>query len=310
MLSHSVCFALSPSACLAFAVLRVASTLGLILVAHGTMSAVEATSLQPPPILVPDSLPATNQSADEALITESGVLPAPSIGSSPDSRTNGTFELTIGSDGSRDSLSNAVRLLLMITVLSVAPGFLMMMTSFTRIIIVLGFVRRAIGTQTLPPNQVLLGLSLFLTFFIMAPTFQELQQEVVTPYFAESINDGEALDRAESIMKQFMARHTRSADLALFVRISGDERPQTIDDVSFWTLVPAFITSELKTAFQMGFIIFLPFVIIDVVISGVLMALGMMMLPPVMISLPFKILLFVLVDGWVLLIQSLVASYR
>ena len=203
-----------------------------------------------------------------------------------------------------------MRLLLIITILSVAPGFLMMMTSFTRIIIVLGFVRRAIGTQTLPPNQVMLGLALFLTFFIMAPTFQDLNQEVITPYFAEEIDDGVALDRAESVMKEFMGRHTRSSDLALFVRIAGDERPESLDDVSFWTLVPAFVTSELKTAFQMGFIIFLPFVIIDVVISGVLMALGMMMLPPVMISMPFKILLFVLVDGWALLIQSLVASYR
>lgn len=243
------------------------------------------------------------------IITSEGVTTAD--GQDPTGVTGnaGGFNLTIGSDGTRNSLSNAVRLLLIITVLSVAPGFLMMMTSFTRIIIVLGFVRRALGTQTLPPNQVIVGLSLFLTFFIMAPTFQDLNQEVVQPYMAEQISDDTAIERASLVMKEFMGRHTRSTDLALFVRIAGDERPQTLADVSFWTLVPAFITSELKTAFQMGFIIFLPFVVIDVVISGVLMALGMMMLPPVMISLPFKILLFILVDGWVLLIQSLVASY-
>ena len=269
------------------------------------------TAVEAPPLITPGGearAPIITAEPND-IITSAGVTTTSGEDPTGVSGNAGGFNLTIGSDGSRDSLSNAVRLLLIITVLSVAPGFLMMMTSFTRIIIVLGFVRRALGTQTLPPNQVMVGLSLFLTFFIMAPTFQELHQEVVQPYMAEQISDDAAIDRATSVMKGFMAKHTRSTDLALFVRIAGDERPRTIDDVSFWTLVPAFITSELKTAFQMGFIIFLPFVVIDVVISGVLMALGMMMLPPVMISLPFKILLFVLVDGWVLLIQSLVASY-
>ncbi|MDA3959435.1 MAG: flagellar type III secretion system pore protein FliP [Planctomycetota bacterium] len=221
----------------------------------------------------------------------------------------GGVSLTLGSEGADSGLSGPIKLLLLITILAVAPGFLMMMTSFTRIIIVLGFVRRAIGTQTLPPNQVILGLSLFLTLFVMAPTIETINQEAIAPFQAEQITEKQAIDRSLGAVRAFMAKHTRKTDLALFIKIAGEERPQTIDDVSFLTLIPAFITSELKTAFQMGFIIFLPFIVIDLVIAAVLMSLGMMMLPPVIISLPFKILLFVLVDGWALLVQSLVASY-
>lgn len=205
--------------------------------------------------------------------------------------------------------STVVRIFLLITILAVAPGALMMMTSFTRIIIVLGFLRRAIGTQTLPPNQVLLGLSLFLTLFIMAPTIKTVHKDAWEPLQRQEINEEVAMERTMGAMKSFMIKHTRKNDLALFIRLAKEERPKTIDDVSMLTLIPAFATSELKTAFQMGFVLFLPFVVIDLVISSVLMALGMMMLPPVMISLPFKILLFVLVDGWTLLIQGLAASY-
>lgn len=205
--------------------------------------------------------------------------------------------------------SNAIKILLLLTVLAVAPGFLMMVTSFTRIIIVLGFLRRAIGTQTLPPNQVLLGLALFMTLFVMAPTLKDINDKALQPYMAGALPEAQALDLALVEVRGFMAQQTRKSDLALFLRIAGEERPTSIDDVGFLTLVPAFITSELKTAFQMGFIIFLPFLVIDLVVAAVLMALGMMMLPPVMVSMPFKILLFVLVDGWVLLVQSLVASY-
>lgn len=221
----------------------------------------------------------------------------------------GGLQLTLGTGGEDEGLSGPIKLLLMITVLSVAPGFLMMMTSFTRIVIVLGFVRRAIGTQTLPPNQVILGLSLFLTLFVMAPTLERINTEAVQPYRAETITEGEAVDRSFAAVRDFMGRHTRKTDLALFIKIAGEDRPESIEDVSFLTLVPAFVTSELKTAFQMGFVLFLPFIIIDLVIAAVLMSLGMMMLPPVIVSLPFKILLFVLVDGWALLVQSLVASY-
>jgi flagellar biosynthetic protein FliP len=218
------------------------------------------------------------------------------------------LSLTVG--GQEQGLSTAVTLLLVITLLAVAPAFIMMMTCFTRVIIVLGFVRRALGTQTLPPNQVMVGLALFTSLFIMAPTIERLRTEAYEPYQRGELTTMPALDKAKGVMRDFMLKQTRKSDLALFIRLAKEERPKTPADVSFTTLVPAFITSELKTAFQMGFIIFLPFLVIDMVISAVLMALGMMMLPPVVVSLPFKILLFVLVDGWTLIVQGLVASYR
>ena len=221
----------------------------------------------------------------------------------------GQLKLTLDAGGGADGMSNAVSLLLIITVLAVAPAFLMMMTCFTRVIIVLGFVRRALGTQTLPPNQVVVGLALFLSLFIMAPTIKKIEAEAWTPLQKQEITQGQALSAATTAVKEFMLKHTRKNDLALFIRLAKEPRPQSAADVSFLTLVPAFITSELKTAFQMGFVIFLPFLVIDLVISAILMSLGMMMLPPVVISLPFKILLFVLVDGWTLIVQGLAASY-
>ena len=214
-----------------------------------------------------------------------------------------------GGNGGKGGFSSAVSVLLLITILAIAPAFLMMMTSLTRIIIVLGFLRRALGTQTLPPNQVMVGLALFLTLFIMGPTMQRINTDAVQPYLAEQVTQEAALEQAKGAVRDFMVKHTRKNDLALFIRLAKEERPRTAADVTFTTLVPAFITSELKTAFQMGFIIFLPFLVIDLVVSAVLMALGMMMLPPVVVSLPFKILIFVLVDGWTLLMQGLVASY-
>ena len=225
--------------------------------------------------------------------------------------TPGAPALTISlGGGANEELTTPVLLLLAITVLSVAPAFLMMMTSFTRVIIVLGFLRRALGTQTLPPNQVLAGLALFISLFIMAPTFNRINDTAVQPYLKKEVTQAVAFDRAKGALAEFMLKQTRKNDLALFIRLAGDERPATAADVRFTTLVPAFITSELRTSFQMGFIIFLPFLVIDLVVSAVLMALGMMMLPPVVVSLPFKILLFCLVDGWTLLVQSLVASYK
>lgn len=220
----------------------------------------------------------------------------------------GGVTVAVNGDGAKGG-GTAVSILLFITVLSVAPAFLMMMTSFTRVIIVLGFLRRALGTQTLPPNQVMVGLALFLTMFIMAPTLKRVNEEALQPYLKDQLGQEAAIDAAKVAVRDFMAKQTRKNDLALFIRLAGEERPRTIADVSFTTLVPAFVTSELKTSFQMGFIIFLPFLVIDLVVSAVLMALGMMMLPPVVVSLPFKILLFVLVDGWTLLMQGLVASY-
>ncbi|WP_261132848.1 flagellar type III secretion system pore protein FliP [Bacillus sp. Marseille-Q3570] len=208
-----------------------------------------------------------------------------------------------------ENVATTVRLLVLLTVLSLAPAFLVLMTSFTRIIIVLSFVRNGLATQQMPPNQVLIGLALFLTFFIMGPILSDVNEQAITPFMEGEISQDEAMDRASIPMKGFMAKHTRQKDLALFMNYTGEERPESVADIPLTTLVPAFAISELKTAFQMGFMIFVPFLVIDMVVASVLMAMGMMMLPPVMISLPFKILLFVLVDGWYLIVQSLLESY-
>ncbi|MBW3113858.1 MULTISPECIES: flagellar type III secretion system pore protein FliP [Bacillaceae] len=210
---------------------------------------------------------------------------------------------------SADNVSTSVKLLLLFTVLSLAPSILILMTSFTRIMIVLSFVRTSLATQQMPPNQVLIGLSLFLTFFIMAPTFQEVNDEALTPLFNEEINLEQAYDKASIPFKEFMSKQTRQKDLELFLEYSGAERPESVKDIPLTSLVPAFALSEIKTAFQIGFMIFIPFLVIDMVVASVLMSMGMMMLPPVMISLPFKILLFVLVDGWYLVIKSLLQSF-
>lgn len=207
------------------------------------------------------------------------------------------------------SVSTSVKLLLLLTIFSLAPGILILMTSFARIVIVLSFVRSALATQQMPPNQVLIGLALFLTFFIMAPTFSEVYEQGLQPLFDEEITLDEAYENASAPLKDFMAQHTRQKDLALFLNYTQAETPETVQDIPLTTLVPAFAISELKTAFQMGFMIFIPFLIIDMAVASVLMSMGMMMLPPVMISLPFKILLFVLVDGWYLITQSLLSGF-
>ncbi|GGC90268.1 flagellar biosynthetic protein FliP [Thalassobacillus devorans] len=215
----------------------------------------------------------------------------------------------IFSSSDPENVSTAVRLLLLLTVLSLAPGILILMTSFTRILIVLSFVRTSLATQQMPPNQVLIGIALFLTFFIMSPTLQEVNDQALQPLFNEEITLDEAYEEAAVPMKEFMAKHTRQKDLALFMNYAQMERPNTIHDIPMTTLVPAFAISELKTAFQMGFMIFVPFLVIDMAVASVLMSMGMMMLPPVMISLPFKILLFVLVDGWYLITHSLLEGF-
>jgi len=215
---------------------------------------------------------------------------------------NITFDL--GQTGS------AVQLLLLITLLSFIPAILIMMTSFTRIIVVLSFVRSALGTQQLPPTQVIIGLSLFLTFFVMMPTFSEINTNAIQPYLNNEISQQEAWDNAEKPLREFMFKQTREKDLELFVRLSSMPRPTTYGDIPTHVLIPAFVISELKTAFQMGFAIFIPFMIIDMIVASTLLSMGMMMLPPMMVSLPFKILLFVLVDGWYLLVESLVGSFR
>ncbi|WP_068672386.1 flagellar type III secretion system pore protein FliP [Oceanobacillus sp. Castelsardo] len=207
------------------------------------------------------------------------------------------------------NVATSVKLILLLTVLSLAPGILILMTCFTRIIIVLSFVRTSLATQQMPPNQVLIGLALFLTFFIMAPTFNNVYEDALEPLFDEKITLDEAYTRASTPLKEFMAKHTRQKDLALFLNYTNAERPESLEEIPLTTLVPAFAISELKTAFQMGFMIFIPFLIIDMAVASILMSMGMMMLPPVMISLPFKILLFVLVDGWYLITNSLLQSF-
>jgi flagellar biosynthetic protein FliP len=202
-----------------------------------------------------------------------------------------------------------VQVLVLLAVLSLAPAILVLMTSFTRIVIVLSFVRSAIGTQQVPPNQVLIGLALFLTLFSMAPTFEAVNRDALEPYLNGEVGQAEALEAAEGHMRDFMLRQTREKDIALFVQLSGAERPRTPEDLSLSVLVPAFALSELKTAFQMGVVVFLPFLVIDMVVASVLMSMGMMMLPPTIVALPFKLLLFVMVDGWHLTVQSLLASF-
>jgi len=206
--------------------------------------------------------------------------------------------------------SNAVQLLLLIGGISLVPALLFTVTGFTRILIVLGFIRSGLGTPTAPPNQVLVGIALFLTLFVMAPTFNAINKEAIQPLRAERISQETALKRAEGPMREFMFDQTRTKDIALFAKLAKLENPKTRKDIPTYVLIPAFTISELKTAFQIGFLIFLPFLVIDLVVSATLMSMGMVMLPPVFISLPFKILLFVLVDGWNLITQSLVQSFH
>jgi flagellar biosynthetic protein FliP len=205
--------------------------------------------------------------------------------------------------------SVSLQLLVLLTVLAVLPGILLTVTGFARILIVLGFLRTALGMPSIPPNQVLVGIAFFLSLFVMAPTLQEVRTEAVEPYLAHEIDEQQALERALEPIRTFMFEQTRDSDLALFVKLSG-ERPHTRADVSTLVLIPSFILSELQTAFQIGFLLFLPFLIIDMVVSSTLMSMGMMMLPPALVSLPFKILLFVLVDGWSLVVQGIVNSFH
>jgi flagellar biosynthetic protein FliP len=205
---------------------------------------------------------------------------------------------------------NAVEIFLIIAGISLVPALLFTVTGFTRILIVLGFIRSGLGTPTAPPNQVLVGISVFLTIFVMAPTFNAIKKDAIDPLSHHKISQAQAIQRGQEPLRQFMFKQTREKDLALFAKLAHLKQPKTRADIPTYTLIPAFIISELKTAFQIGFLIFLPFLVIDLVVSSTLMSMGMMMLPPAFISLPFKILLFVLVDGWNLVTQSLVQSFH
>jgi flagellar biosynthetic protein FliP len=220
-----------------------------------------------------------------------------------------TLNLGFKTVESPNDLVNSIKIVLILTVLTLAPAIMIMTTGFTRIIIVLSFLRQAMGLQQMPPNQLLIGLALFLTFFVMGPAFVEINTESLQPFLKGDITQDRALDSALKPLRRFMFNQTRDTDLSLFVRFAKIEKPKTRADVPTMVLVPAFIVSELKTSFLIGFVIFLPFLIIDMVTASVLMAMGMMMLPPVVVSMPLKVMLFIVVDGWSLLIGSMVKSF-
>ncbi len=234
--------------------------------------------------------------------------PTPPV--APTGPTGSTSGPTISINGVNGKPADAIVTLLRITLLSIAPALLIMMTSFTKVFVVLSMARNALGLQSIPPNQVIAGLSLFLSLFIMAPTITSIYTHAAQPYLAGHLDFGSAVQAAEAPLRSFMVGHTRQADIALITRAAGRANPANPASVPFLTLVPAFVISELRAAFIIGFVIYIPFLVIDLVVSAGLLSLGMMMLPPIMVSLPFKILLFVLVDGWGLIIQSLITSYK
>ncbi|MBZ4653525.1 MAG: flagellar type III secretion system pore protein FliP [Bacillota bacterium] len=225
-------------------------------------------------------------------------LPIPKIG------------IDVGTSEKPQDIALSLQILALLTILSLAPAILILMTAFTRIIVVFSFLRNALATQQMPPNQVLIGLALFLTFFVMAPVWNEVNQNALQPYLRGAITQEEALTKGMTPLRDFMVKQTREKDLALFVNLAKMNKPNSIQEVPTYVIIPAFAISELKTAFQIGFIIYIPFIVIDMVVSSTLMSMGMMMLPPMMISLPFKLLLFILVDGWNLVVQTLIMSFR
>jgi flagellar biosynthetic protein FliP len=239
------------------------------------------------------------------LISFFALIPAPDAGAQSIPKVS----VELGQSASPNDLSSTIQIILMLTVLTLAPSIILMVTSFVRIIIVLGFLRQAIGTQQLPPNQLLISLALILTFFIVSPMANQAYTDGLKPYLDETISYEEAFDRGVEPFREFMLEQTREKDLALFVNMSGMEQPEKPEDIPLHILIPGFVISELRTGFQIAFLIFIPFLIIDMVVASILMSMGMMMLPPIIVALPFKILLFVLVDGWYLLVKSLVGSF-
>lgn len=220
-----------------------------------------------------------------------------------------TLQVGVEQTDNPHQISVLLQIVALLTILSLAPAILILMTSFTRLAVVFSFLRQALGTHQMPPNQIMIGLALFLTFFIMTPVWQQVNDKAIKPYLDEEISQTEALKAAMHPVRQFMFRQTREKDLALFVKMASLDKPNTPQDVPSSVLIPAFVVSELKTAFIIGFVLYVPFLIIDMVVASVLLSMGMMMLPPVMISLPFKLILFVLMDGWYLIVGSLVKSF-
>jgi flagellar biosynthetic protein FliP len=252
-------------------------------------------------LVIVGSFAAAADAVSSSAASAGGTLPLPVI---PD------VTVSVGQGAGAGKLTVPLQILLLLTALSIVPAILMMTTCFTRIVVVLSFVRQALGTQQLPPNQLILGLALILTIFTMTPVWTQVKSDAIDPWQKGEIGQDEALDRASKPVRAFMLKQTREKDLALFVEMTKKERPKTIEEVPTSVIIPSFMISELRSAFQMGFVLYLPFLVIDMVVASVLMSMGMMMLPPVLISLPFKVLLFVLVDGWYLIVRSLVVSFQ
>jgi len=243
-----------------------------------------------------------------ALLAVVLVLPNPALAKNPDDAST-LLSINMDQNAQPGKVGVVMQIFLLLTVLSLAPSILVMVTSFTRIAIVLSLLRQAIGSNQLPPNQIIIGLSLFLTFFIMTPVWQAVHRDALKPYLANEITGEVALTKAVEPVRKFMLRQTREKDLGMLVDVAKLDRPKNKDDVPIQVLIPAFIMSELKTAFQIGFMLYVPFIIIDMVVASVLLSMGMMMLPPVMVSLPFKLMIFVLTDGWFMIVGSLVKSF-
>jgi flagellar biosynthesis protein FliP len=241
------------------------------------------------------------------LLLTAGIATVATVSAAPIAMPS--LNIGVGTATKPGEVTTTIQIFLLLTVLSLAPSLLIMTTSFTRIVVVLSFLRTAMGTQQAPSNQIILALSLFITFFIMTPVWQQIDRDAYQPYKAGTLSQEQAFEKAVQPVRKFMLSQTREKDLGLFVSLSKQARPKNADEIPTLTIVPAFMISELRTAFQIGFLIYIPFIVVDMVVASVLMSMGMMMLPPVMISLPFKILLFVLVDGWGLVIGSLVKSF-
>jgi flagellar biosynthetic protein FliP len=302
-------------------------TAAVLVLMPGLVSPAGAQEVEPPPVPElpvpspgqPDPVPVAGEPVGSAtglgsdtglgsgLGSDTGLGTGSGLGTDTESTGDGAISIDIGTPGNGPSQS--VLLIVGLAVLSLAPSLVLMLSSFTRIIIVFSLTRNALGLQGVPPNQVLIGLALFLSLFVMAPTIDEVNEQALQPYLDGRISQEVAYERATGPVQAFMASQTRPSELNLMLAASGDERPEDPEDVALSTLIPAFLLSELKTAFIMGFVIFIPFLVIDIVVAAVLMALGMMMLPPVFVSLPFKLLLFVMVGGWSLIVETLLASF-
>ena len=286
--------------------LLVLAPLCLLGVVLGALALPSVAAAQPAPAQRPSNQPGPTLELPQPSLPQAPVPGGPPGDQAPEPSAGLRVEV---SSGTGEAPSQSILLLIGLSVLSLAPSLVIMMTSFTRIVIVLSLTRNALGLQGIPPNQVIMGLGLFLSLFVMAPTLEQVNEDALQPYLAGELDQGEAFDAASAPIKAFMLEHTRTDELELMIDAAGGERPETRDDVNLPTLIPAFMLSELKTAFIMGFVIFVPFLVIDLVVSAVLMSLGMMMLPPAFVSLPFKLLLFVMVGGWSLIVETLLASF-